>query len=128
MAVHSMTSNADGFELVTGFRATAAACGLKPNGALDLALISADRACTAAGMFTNNRVKAAPVLYDQAVLARKPDAIRAVIANAGCAYACTGSRGLSDAQRMAALTAQVVGCEPDQVLVLSTGVIGRPLD
>jgi glutamate N-acetyltransferase / amino-acid N-acetyltransferase len=123
-----MTSSADGFELAPGFRATAVACGLKPDRALDLALIYADGPCTAAGLFTTNRVKAAPVLYDQAVLARGPDAIRAVIANAGCANACTGSRGMSDAQRMAALTAEVVGCEPDQVLVLSTGVIGRHLD
>jgi len=123
-----MTSSTEGFELAPGFRATAVACGLKPDGALDLALVSSDRPCTAAGMFTTNRVKAAPVVYDQAVLAHRPDAIRAVIANAGCANACTGARGLQDARRAATLTARVVGCEPDQVLVLSTGVIGRHLD
>src|SRR5437773_1032194 len=54
--------------------------------------------------------------------------IRAVIANSGCANACTGERGTSDARRMAELTALGLGCRADQVLVLSTGVIGRTLD
>ncbi len=116
------------FDLAPGFHATAVACGLKPGGALDLALISADGPCAAAGVFTTNRVQAAPVLYDREVLGRNPAAIRAVIANAGCANACTGERGMAAARHMAALTAGSLGCEPDQVLVLSTGVIGRHLD
>ena len=116
------------FDLAPGFRASAVACGLKSNGALDLALVSADRPCAAAGVFTTNRVQAAPVLYDREVLGRNAAGIRAVIANAGCANACTGERGLADSRRTAALTAAALGCAADQVLVLSTGVIGRHLD
>jgi glutamate N-acetyltransferase/amino-acid N-acetyltransferase len=121
------------FTLAPGFRAAATACGLKTSSAmaasnLDLALVASDRACSAAGVFTTNRVKAAPVLYDQEVLAANAADIRAIIANAGNANACTGARGLDDARRMAALTAAELGCRPAQVLVLSTGVIGRHLD
>ena len=121
------------FTLAPGFQASAVACGLKTSSAmaasnLDLALVASDRACSAAGVFTTNRVKAAPVLYDQEVLASNATDIRAIIANAGNANACTGARGLDDARRMAALTAAELGCRPTQVLVLSTGVIGRHLD
>lgn len=118
----------DEFVLPQGFRAAATACGLKPSGALDLALLSATVPCSAAGIFTTNRVKAAPVLYDQGVLARNSSAICAVITNAGCANACTGERGMESARHTAALVAEGLGCEPDAVLVLSTGVIGRHLD
>jgi len=116
------------FTLAAGFRATAVSCGLKANDTLDLALIAAAGPCSAAGVFTTNHVKAAPVLYDQAVLAANPVGIRAVIANAGCANACTGARGMADAREMAALTAAALGCAAAEVLVLSTGVIGRHLD
>jgi len=116
------------FDIAPGFRAAAVACGLKPSGALDLALISSEGPCAAAGVFTTNRVQAAPVLYDREILDRNPAGIRAVIANAGCANACTGERGMADARQTAALAARALGCEPDQVLVLSTGVIGRHLD
>ena len=111
-----------------GFRAAGVACGLKANGALDLALVVGDAACACAGLFTTNRVRAAPVLYDQQVLARNRDSIRAVVANSGCANACTGEAGLADAQAMAEAAAQAIGCRADQVLVLSTGVIGKRLD
>ncbi|HEU4323084.1 MAG TPA: bifunctional glutamate N-acetyltransferase/amino-acid acetyltransferase ArgJ [Roseiflexaceae bacterium] len=128
-----MTDRIDSFQLAPGFRASAVACGLKTSSAmaasaLDLALVAAEGPCSAAGMFTTNRVKAAPVLYDQEVLAQSAGHIRAVIANAGCANACTGSRGMADARRMAELTAYALRCQPDEVLVLSTGVIGRHLD
>jgi glutamate N-acetyltransferase/amino-acid N-acetyltransferase len=128
-----MTNSIDTFALAEGFRAAAAACGLKTSSAmaasnLDLALVAAAGLCSAAGVFTTNRVKAAPVLYDQEVLAHNAGEIRAVITNAGCANAVTGPRGMEDARRMAALTAEALDCRPDQVLVLSTGVIGRHLD
>jgi glutamate N-acetyltransferase/amino-acid N-acetyltransferase len=133
-----VTSNAAGpaflaaplerFSLAPGFRAAAAACGLKSGGALDLALVATDGPCVAAGAFTTNRIQAAPVLLDREVLERGPAGIRAVIANSGCANACTGPGGLDDARAMAALTARELGCSPAQVLVLSTGVIGRRLD
>jgi glutamate N-acetyltransferase/amino-acid N-acetyltransferase len=116
------------FDLAPGFRAAAVACGLRTSGAPDLALVAAEAPCAAAGVFTTNRVQAAPVLYDREALAAGAERIRAVVANAGCANACTGERGMADARRMAALTASALGCEPGQVLVLSTGVIGRHLD
>ena len=111
-----------------GFQAAGVACGLKPKGALDLALVVSDSDCACAGMFTTNRVQAAPVLYDQSVLARNKTAIRAVVANSGCANACTGDAGLADTRMTAEATAQSLGCRTDQVLVLSTGVIGQRLD
>jgi glutamate N-acetyltransferase/amino-acid N-acetyltransferase len=114
--------------IAPGFRAGAAACGLKSGDALDVALLAADRPCVAAGVFTTNRVKAAPVLLDLEVLRRGAGAVRAVVANSGGANACTGPLGMENALRMAALAAQAVGCDAHQVLVLSTGVIGRQLD
>jgi glutamate N-acetyltransferase/amino-acid N-acetyltransferase len=116
------------FRLAPGFRARGAACGLKASGRPDLALVWSDRACAAAGVFTTNRVPAAPVLLDRERLAANPGAVRALIANSGCANACTGERGLADAREMAALAAGALGVPEDAVLVLSTGVIGVPLD
>jgi glutamate N-acetyltransferase/amino-acid N-acetyltransferase len=78
-------------------------------------------------VFTTNQVKAAPVLYDQATLARNSGAIRAVVINSGCANACTGEPGLADTRATAEATARAIGCRADQVLVLSTGVIGQRL-
>lgn len=123
-----MSDELASFTLAPGFHALATACGLKKNGALDLALVTSATPCSAAGVFTTNRVKAAPVLYDQAVLQRNPAGIRAVIVNAGNANACTGPRGMEDCRATAALTADRLGCATDAVLVLSTGVIGRHLD
>lgn len=116
------------FRFAPGFRAAAGRCGLKQSGKPDLSLLVADGPCTAAGVFTENLVKAAPVLYDQHVLAQNAASIRAVIANAGCANACTGAQGDAATRQMAELAAAAVGCEADQVLVLSTGVIGVQLD
>ncbi len=118
----------DVFRLAAGFRAAGGTCGLKASGREDLALVVADRPCAAAGVFTTNRVVAAPVILDREVLEARAGEVRAVIANSGCANACTGPRGMTDARRMAALAADAIGAGPDQVLVLSTGVIGVPLD
>jgi glutamate N-acetyltransferase/amino-acid N-acetyltransferase len=91
----------------------------------DLAVIIADEAATAAGVFTQNRVCAAPV---QVSKQRVPSgAARAVVVCSGNANACTGEQGIRDAERMAELVATEIGCSPEQVLVASTGVIGRPL-
>ncbi len=117
-----------GVTAARGFRAAGAACGLKASGALDLALVVSDGDSSCAGVFTTNRVQAAPVLYDRQVLAANKSSIRAVVANSRCANACTGDGGLEDARAMAQAAAQAVGCRPDQVLVLSTGVIGTRLD
>lgn len=116
------------FSFAPGFRATATAAGLKKNGALDMALVAAESACSAAGVFTTNRVKAAPVRYDMALLQQGAAGVRAMVINAGNANAVTGPQGDADCLRMAELTAYGLRCQPDQVLVLSTGVIGRQLD
>ena len=112
---------------VPGFQAAGVACGLKTTGNRDLALIYTSNRCTAAGVFTQNRFPAAPVLYDQKALARNPAGIRAVAINSGCANACTGEPGLSNAHQMAKLAGEVLGVAPESVLIMSTGVIGQPL-
>jgi glutamate N-acetyltransferase/amino-acid N-acetyltransferase len=107
-----------------GFRAAAVAAGIKPD-RLDLALIAADRACPAAGVFTTNRAPAAPVLVSREHLAS--GRARAIVVNAGCANAATGDPGLRDAREMAARAATALGCAPGEVAVASTGVIGVAL-
>jgi len=110
-----------------GFRAAAVAAGIKPD-RLDLALVVADRPCTAAGVFTTNLAKAAPVLVSREHLGS--GRARAVVVNAGCANAGTGAAGLADARDMAAAAAAAAGCAPAEVVVASTGVIGvrLPMD
>lgn len=110
-----------------GFSASAVVCGLKKNKNLDLALVVSDRDCTAAGVFTRNRVAAAPVLLDKETLAVNSSRIRIVAANAGNANACTGGPGMAAAREMQKLAAEAIGCAPGQALVLSTGVIGVQL-
>lgn len=112
--------------LVPGFRASGVACGLKKGNELDLALIAADGPCTAAAMFTTNRVRAAPVLYDQCII-QAGHPVQAVVINSGCANACTGEQGLRDARRMAEMTVDHLGLPSEAVLVMSTGVIGQLL-
>ncbi len=111
-----------------GFRLAGLHCGLKRDERKDIALLVSDAPCTAAGVFTANLVKAAPVLRDQAILAGHGARVRAVLANTGSANACTGEPGLCDAQTSAERAAALLGCTPDEVLTLSTGVIGLPLD
>ncbi len=117
-----------GITAAKGFKATGVACGLKKNNALDLALLVSDDDCACAGVFTTNRVQAAPVQFDKQVLAKNSGALRAVVANSGCANACTGDAGLADTRATADEVAKQVGCRAEQVLVLSTGVIGVRLD
>ncbi len=109
------------------FEAAGVACGLKPNGALDLALVAASRPCVAAGVFTTNLFQAAPVIYDRQVLARNAAGVQAVVINSGCANACTGDQGLRDAAATAVAAAAALGLPEDAVLVMSTGVIGKLL-
>lgn len=108
-----------------GFRAAGVAAGIKPSGNPDVALIVSDSPCNAAAVFTTNRVCAAPVLVSRRHLA--DGKAQAIAVNAGCANACTGDAGLRDAERMAEIAATLVGIEPTDVIVCSTGVIGRPL-
>lgn len=112
---------------VSGFRVAGVHAGLKADGALDFTLVVSDVPCVAAGVFTTNQVKAAPVLVDMAVLAANPTGIRAVAINTKCANACTGQPGIDNAHAMARLTAERLGVPSDSVLVMSTGVIGTQL-
>jgi glutamate N-acetyltransferase/amino-acid N-acetyltransferase len=107
-----------------GFLAGAVACGIR-KAAPDLAVVRSIRRATGAAMFTANQVKAAPVLVSQEHLAAAEP--QAVVINSGSANAATGEQGLVAARATAAGTARLLGLEPAQVLVLSTGVIGVPL-
>lgn len=122
-----MTGVSASIERVQGFKVAGVAAGLKANGALDFALVVSDRPCTAAGVFTTNNVKAAPVLVGMELLKLNNEHIRAVAVNTRCANACTGEQGIANAKRMASLTAAALGVGDDEVLVMSTGVIGTQL-
>src|SRR5260370_4255074 len=113
--------------LPRGFRFAATACGLKKTGALDLAILSSDGPASAAGVFTQNLVVAAPVLISKAHLRASKGRMRAVVVNAGNANCATGAAGHAAALRTVAETAKGLACAPEEVLVCSTGVIGVPL-
>ena len=116
-----------GITAPAGFRAAGVACGIKSSG-LDLALLTSTPPARAAGIFTTNLAVAAPVTVTREHLGRSDGTAAAVVVNSGCANACTGARGLTDARDMAVTTADLVGCPVEQVLVSSTGVIGAYLD
>jgi glutamate N-acetyltransferase/amino-acid N-acetyltransferase len=112
-----------------GFRAGAAAAHVRDDGdaeRLDVALVRSDVAATAAGVFTRNSVKAAPVVISQLTL-RRGAPVSALVVNSGNANACTGAQGFRDALVMCATAAEVLDLDPSEVLVCSTGVIGRPV-
>ncbi len=110
-----------------GFFAAGCRAGIKPGSAGDdLALLVSERPAVAAGVFTSNRVKAAPVLWSQS-LVRRGRPVRGVLVNSGNANACTGAAGRVAVRRSAATLARVLGCAPRELLVASTGVIGVPL-
>jgi glutamate N-acetyltransferase/amino-acid N-acetyltransferase len=116
-----------GVTAAEGFTSAALHCGIKRGEALDLAVIAADRAVPAAGIFTTNLAQAAPVRLSRQHLAQTGGQARAIVVNSGCANACTGTNGEAAAARMAADTAAALGCAPADVLVASTGVIGVAL-
>lgn len=121
--------------LPKGFRAAGVAAGIKKNGKADIALISSETDCVAAAVFTTNKMKAAPVIFDQKLIA-EGNKLRAVIINAGCANACTGEQGLKDCEETAQVVANALSVRatesvaPTNVFVMSTGVIGvnLPMD
>ena len=108
-----------------GFRASGIKAGLKASGSLDMAVLAADQPCAAAGTFTTNRVCAAPVKWCREAL--PADDVRAIVINSGNANAATGDQGLANAERTAECAAALLGCQPGQVLVASTGIIGHQL-
>ncbi len=110
-----------------GFRFSATACGLKKTGALDLALFSSDVPASAAAVFTQNLVVAPPVVVSRKNLRVSKGRMRAVIVNAGNANCATGEAGYAASVRMVEETARRLGCQPHEVFVCSTGVIGVPL-
>src|SRR5262245_12747392 len=114
------------WHLARGYAFAGVHAGVRPDrDRLDLALVVSESPAAAAGVFTQNQVVAAPV---RVCRERLPAAdARGVVVCSGNANACTGPRGLADARRMAAVAAEVVGCRPEQMLVASTGIIGRHL-
>jgi glutamate N-acetyltransferase / amino-acid N-acetyltransferase len=124
----SVLSIPGGVTAPTGVRSAAVHAGVKKvAGALDLAIIAADRPVAAAALFTTNLAQAAPVLVSKAHLNLTHGYAQAIVVNAGCANACTGETGMADAARMAAEVAEKLGCQARDVLVASTGVIGVAL-
>jgi len=114
-----------GITAVPGMLAAGMAAGIKKGDVHDLALIASEREATAAGVFTLNKVVAAPVILDRQRLRRGKG--RAILINSGNANACTGRQGYADAVKVAVLTAQALRLRPEDVFVASTGVIGKPL-
>ncbi len=112
---------------VPGFRSGAAYAGIqkKRPGQLDVGLLYAPEGAATAAVFTRNQAAAAPVLVSRPVAAR--GRVSAVVVNAGNANACTGKRGMGDAREMLSLTSAALGVPRSEVLVASTGVIGKPL-
>jgi glutamate N-acetyltransferase/amino-acid N-acetyltransferase len=112
-----------------GFAANGVHCGIKASGDPDLSLVATSDGApvAAAGVFTQNKMTAAPVVTTRDHLAATGGRAAAVVLNSGCANAATGERGVADAEEMCALVATALGCEPDEVLVCSTGLIGYHL-
>jgi glutamate N-acetyltransferase/amino-acid N-acetyltransferase len=110
-----------------GFQAGAIYAGINKKGktGLDMGILFSTAPCNTAGVFTKNRIKAAPVILSQERL--KLGKAAAVVANSGCANACVGKQGMADAKEISRLAAENLGIAADDVLVASTGVIGQPL-
>src|SRR5437879_11938554 len=113
--------------LPRGFRFAATACGLKKTGALDLAILSSDVPASAAAVFTQNLVVAAPVLISKENMRASKGRMRAVVVNAGNANCATGDAGHAAAIRTEEVAAKRLGCTPQQLTVCSTDVIGVPV-
>lgn len=127
MTAHQMTRIEDGVTAPWGFSAAGVTAGLKPSGKPDLAVVMGEEICTAAAVVTTNQVKGAPVVVTLEHLRSSGGRARAVLLNAGSANVCTGPGGLDLAREAAAVAATHLGCEPTEVLLCSTGVIGLPV-
>ncbi|MGV3486890.1 MAG: bifunctional glutamate N-acetyltransferase/amino-acid acetyltransferase ArgJ [Planctomycetaceae bacterium] len=125
MANQSSSNLTQSATVPRGFQFAGVTCGIKASGKPDLALIVGDGPLVSAGVYTTNQVVADPGLVCRE---RTPSSkTRAVVINSGNANACTGEQGQRDADQMSRLVASHFGCEPADVLVMSTGIIGRPL-
>ncbi|MBI5893322.1 MAG: bifunctional glutamate N-acetyltransferase/amino-acid acetyltransferase ArgJ [Deltaproteobacteria bacterium] len=110
---------------ITGFKTAGIACGIKKDSGKDLALIYSEIPAVCAGVFTKNKIKAAPVLLDMQRI--KKGLCQAVIINSGNANACTGKQGFKDAKAMVEMTEKALGIKKGLAFVSSTGVIGQNL-
>lgn len=119
-----ITETAGGITAPIGFRAAGVACGIKHDGR-DLMLLVADRICSVAGVFTRNVVKAAPVIYTAKRV--KTGRAQAVVINSGVANACTGVEGMQRCDEIAQMVSSATGLTDENILICSTGVIGRQL-
>lgn len=115
-----------GVTAAQGFQAAGIAAGIKKGNAKDMAMIYSTVPCKAAGTFTTNVVKAAPVKWDQQIVYHAP-AAQAVVCNSGIANACTGEEGFGYCKKTAQAAGEILGIPEDSVLVASTGVIGKQL-
>ena len=115
-----------GITAAKGFLSASTAAGIKYKDRTDMAMIYSETPCVAAGTFTTNLVKAAPVKWDQQVVYHE-DSAQAVVINAGIANACTGEEGYGYCKATADAVAKVLGIPAEGVLVASTGVIGMQL-
>ena len=113
--------------IVEGFKMAAVAAGIKAGGALDLALICSDKPAIAAAVFTQNTFIAAPLVVSKQHLRETDYRVRALIVNSGNANAATGGAGIQAARDTAMAIASQIGCKSNEVIVSSTGVIGRRL-
>ena len=123
--MEAKTIKGGGVTSASGFQAAGVACGIKPRGEKDLALIVSDVPVEAAATFTTNLVKAAPVKVSMRHL--RNGKMRGVIINSGCANACTGVGGIADAKAMVEYVAKVTESKPSEWLICSTGRIGSRL-
>ena len=114
-------------ELPRGFRWSAVKAGIKASGRSDVALAVADRAASAAVMFTSNQVVAAPVTVGRSHMAATSGRVRVLVVNAGNANCATGPAGVTNAEQTCARAAQIFGCPVEEVFPSSTGIIGVPL-
>lgn len=115
-----------GVTAAKGFMSAGTAAGIKKNGQKDMALLYSAAPCQAAGTFTTNIVKAAPVKWDQALVADQPH-VQAVVCNSGVANACTGQEGMDICQKTAQEAARLLKIPETSVLIASTGVIGQQI-
>ena len=115
-----------GVTAAKGFQAASTAAGIKYQGRTDMAMVYSEKPCVAAGTFTTNIVKAAPVKWDQDIVYNHPSA-QVIICNSGIANACTGEEGFVYCRETAKAAAETMNVDADSVLVASTGVIGMQL-
>ena len=116
-----------GVTAAKGFEAASCAAGIKYQGRTDMALVYSKTPCTAAGTFTSNVVKAAPVLWDRAIVRESTQPVHAVIVNSGIANACTGKEGMDICKKTAQAAADALSIPEKSVILGSTGVIGMQI-